>query len=136
MKKQMIAIALAASFAAPAFAGGFEEQMFDTQPEKAKVVELSQKEMRETEGAYWGGLAAASTIGAVGGHYGYVAGLAAGGGKYNPYAHGAAVLTGGAAGAIGGPISSGTALIQAIRAGATGVVLGSMNSYANTLGDE
>ena len=55
MKQQMIAAVLAASFALPAFAQGtdsFEAQVFDTQPEKVKVEELSQREMRETEGAF------------------------------------------------------------------------------------
>ena len=57
MKKQMIAAVLAVSFALPAFAQGtesLEAQVFDTQPEKVKVEELSQREMRETEGAWLG----------------------------------------------------------------------------------
>lgn len=52
MKKQMIAAVFMASFAVPAFADSFEVQVFDTQPEKMKVAELSQQEMKETEGAF------------------------------------------------------------------------------------
>ena len=52
MKKQMIAAVFMASFAVPAFADNFEAQVFDTQPEKMKVAELSQQEMKETEGAF------------------------------------------------------------------------------------
>ena len=55
MKKQMIAAVFMASFAVPAFADNFEAQVFDTQPEKMKVAELSQQEMKETEGAFLGG---------------------------------------------------------------------------------
>lgn len=131
MKKQMIAIALAASFAAPAFAGGFEEQMFDTQPEKAKVVELSQKEMRETEGAYWGGIAAGAAIGAASGHLGYVGAVAAGA-QYSPISHAWAVAGGATLGALS-PVSGPTSLINSMNAGALGATFGAMSGYVGTL---
>nr|WP_314271515.1 hypothetical protein [uncultured Kingella sp.] len=101
MKKQMIAIALAASFAAPAFAGSFEEQMFDTQPEKAKVVELSQKEMRETEGAFgpWG-----AAIGGFGGAAGYVIQQQISGDPFSWGKFSAATGFGAATGAVSGPM--------------------------------
>ena len=53
MKKQAIAAILMAAFAAPAFADNFETQVFNHTPEQqVQVEELSQKEMKETEGAF------------------------------------------------------------------------------------
>ena len=53
MKKQAIAAILMAAFAAPAFADNFETQVFNNTPEQqVQVEELSQKEMKETEGAF------------------------------------------------------------------------------------
>ena len=53
MKNQAIAAILMAAFAAPAFADNFETQVFNHTPEQqVQVEELSQKEMKETEGAF------------------------------------------------------------------------------------
>ena len=124
MKKQMIAIALAASFAAPAFAGGFEEPMFDTQPEKAKVVELSQKEMRETEGAFTINqtVVATHSIGALSGMYtGGYAYLLAGGKDPNGF------LGSAAGGFVGGAIAPATG----IKGGITAAIATVANAYTN-----
>ncbi len=55
MKKQAIAAILMAAFAAPAFADNFKTEVFNNTPEQqVQVEELSQKEMKETEGAFLG----------------------------------------------------------------------------------
>lgn len=55
MKNQAIAAILMAAFAAPALADNFETQVFNHTPEQqVQVEELSQKEMKETEGAFLG----------------------------------------------------------------------------------
>ena len=85
MKNQSIAAILMAAFAAPALADNFETQVFNNTPEQqVQVEELSQKEMKETEGAFLSlnSLNAAGAImnshavgaglGAVGGGTGYL----------------------------------------------------------------
>lgn len=56
MKKQIIATVLIAAFAAPTFADtdNFRQELFDNQIETVKVTELSQQEMKDTQGAFIG----------------------------------------------------------------------------------
>ena len=66
MKNQAIAAILMAAFAATAFADNFETQVFNNTPEQqVQVEELSQKEMKETEGEW-----VANAIGAIAGGIG------------------------------------------------------------------
>lgn len=109
MKNQAIAAILMAAFAAPAFADNFETQVFNNTPEQqVQVEELSQKEMKETEGE-WVANAIGAIAGGIGGHLGYMAGAVMGG-SYNFNEHMASIGVGALLGAANPVEGVGSAL--------------------------
>ncbi|WP_338691838.1 hypothetical protein V6667_02945 [Neisseria leonii] len=99
MKNKFAALIIAAFVATPVMAQNFENQVFANQ--NVKVVELSQAEMKETQGA-WGGVGAA--IGGVSGAGGYLLNQQISGDKFSWGKLGAAAGFGAASGAVAGPM--------------------------------
>ena len=120
--------------AAPAMANSMDNQAFENQvfhmqaDTPMQLAELSQKEMKETEGAW----IANAVMGGVGGHFSYMASAVAGG-SYNRNAHWAAIGTGAVIGAAS-PINGGRALINGMRGVAVGTVAGGITGYAGSMG--
>ncbi|WP_314366275.1 hypothetical protein [Neisseria cinerea] len=137
MKKQITAAVMMLSMIAPAMANGldnqaFEDQVFHTQADAPmQLAELSQKEMKETEGE-WIPNAIGGIMGGVGGHFSYMASAVASG-SYNRNAHWAAIGTGALIGAAS-PINGGRALINGMRGVAVGAVAGGITGYAGSMG--
>ena len=138
MKKQITAaMMILTMIATPIMANSmdnqaFEDQVFHTQADTPmQLAELSQKEMKETEGE-WIPNAVGGIMGGVGGHFSYMAGAVAGG-SYNRNAHLAAIGTGALIGAAS-PINGGRALINGMRGVAVGAVAGGITGYAGSMG--
>lgn len=138
MKKQITAaMMILTMIATPVMANSmdnqaFEDQVFHTQADAPmQLAELSQKEMKETEGE-WIPNAVGGIMGGVGGHFSYMAGAVAGG-SYNRNAHLAAIGTGALIGAAS-PINGGRALINGMRGVAVGAVAGGITGYAGSMG--
>ena len=138
MKKQITAaMMILTMIATPIMANSmdnqaFENQVFHTQADTPmQLAELSQKEMKETEGE-WIPNAVGGIMGGVGGHFSYMAGAVAGG-SYNRNAHLAAIGTGALIGAAS-PINGGRALINGMRGVAVGAVAGGITGYAGSMG--
>ena len=138
MKKQITAaMMILTMIAAPAMANSmdnqaFENQVFHTQADTPmQLAELSQKEMKETEGE-WIPNAVGGIMGGVGGHFSYMAGAVASG-SYNRNAHWATIGTGALIGAAS-PINGGRALINGMRGVAVGAVAGGITGYAGSMG--
>ncbi len=138
MKKQITAaMMILTMIATPVMANSidnpaFENQVFHTQADTPmQLAELSQKEMKETEGA-WIANAVGGIMGGVGGHFSYMASAVAGG-SYNRNAHWAAIGTGAVIGAAS-PINGGRALINGMRGVAVGTVAGGITGYAGSMG--
>ncbi|MFW0682935.1 hypothetical protein ACN1BA_09265, partial [Neisseria meningitidis] len=118
MKKQITAAVMMLSMIAPAMANGldnqaFEKYVFHTQADAPmQLAELSQKEMKETEGE-WIPNAVGGIMGGVGGHFSYMASAIASG-SYNREAHWTAIGGGALIGAMN-PINGGRALINGMR---------------------
>lgn len=137
MKKQITAAVMMLSMIAPAMANGldnqtFENQVFHTQADAPmQLAELSQKEMKETEGE-WIPNAVGGIMGGVGGHFSYMASAIASG-SYNREAHWATIGGGALIGAMN-PINGGRALINGMRGVAVGAVAGGITGYAGSTG--
>lgn len=138
MKKQITAaMMILTMIAAPAMANSMDNQAFENQvfhmqaDTPMQLAELSQKEMKETEGA-WIANAVGGIMGGVGGHFSYMASAVAGG-SYNRNAHWAAIGTGAVIGAAS-PINGGRALINGMRGVAVGTVAGGITGYAGSMG--
>ncbi|CWM74985.1 TPA: hypothetical protein WI034_000764 [Neisseria meningitidis] len=137
MKKQITAAVMMLSMIAPAMANGldnqaFEKYVFHTQADAPmQLAELSQKEMKETEGE-WIPNAVGGIMGGVGGHFSYMASAIASG-SYNREAHWTAIGGGALIGAMN-PINGGRALINGMRGVAVGAVAGGINGYAGSTG--
>lgn len=105
----------------------FEHQVFDVKQDKPmQLAELSQKEMKETEGA-WVANAIGGVMGGVGGHFSYMAGSIASR-SYNRNAH-LATIAGGAALGAANPIRGGADLIRGMGLSAAGVGVGGATGY-------
>ena len=138
MKKQITAaMMILTMIAAPTMANSmdnqaFENQVFHTQADTPmQLAELSQKEMKETEGE-WIPNVVGGIMGGVGGHFSYMAGAVANG-SYNRNVHWAAIGTGAVIGAAN-PINGGRALINGMRGVAVGAVAGGITGYAGSIG--
>jgi hypothetical protein len=137
MKKQITEATMMLSIIAPAMANGldnqaFEKYVFHTQADAPmQLAELSQKEMKETEGE-WIPNAVGGIMGGVGGHFSYMASAIASG-SYNREAHWTAIGGGALIGAMN-PINGGRALINGMRGVAVGAVAGGINGYAGSTG--
>ncbi len=138
MKKQITAaMMILTMIATPVMANSidnpaFENQVFHTQADTPmQLAELSQKEMKETEGE-WIPNAVGGIMGGVGGHFSYMASAVASG-SYNRNAHWAAIGTGAVIGAAS-PINGGRALINGMRGVAVGAVTGGITGYAGSMG--
>lgn len=138
MKKQITAaMMILTMIATPVMANSidnpaFENQVFHTQADTPmQLAELSQKEMKETEGE-WIPNAVGGIMGGVGGHFSYMASAVASG-SYNRNAHWAAIGTGALIGAAS-PINGGRTLINGMRGVAVGAVAGGITGYAGSMG--
>lgn len=138
MKKQITAaMMILTMIATPVMANSmdnqaFEDQVFHTQADAPmQLAELSQKEMKETEGE-WIPNAVGGIMGGVGGHFSYMAHAVASG-SYNRNSHWAAIGTGALIGAAN-PINGGRALINGMRGVAVGTVASGITGYAGSMG--
>lgn len=135
MKTKFAALIASVCVASSAMAGSlpgqadFESRVFANRDVKA--VELSQAEMKETEGA-WVANAIGGVMGGVGGYFGYMASSVASG-TYNRNAHLAAIGTGAAIGAFN-PINGARSFIAGARGMALGTASGAINGYASSTG--
>lgn len=129
MKKQITAAVMMLSMIAPSMANGldnqtFENQVFHTQADAPmQLAELSQKEMKETEGA-WGPVGA--FIGGVGGGIGYMMNQQLSGSRFSPTAFTLAVGAGDFGGATAGPAGVVWGFNRSL---ATGMVTGVAQRY-------
>ncbi|MBG8685264.1 hypothetical protein E4K46_11685 [Neisseria meningitidis] len=138
MKKQITAaMMILTMIAAPAMANSMDNQIFENQvfhtraDAPMQLAELSQKEMKETEGE-WIPNAVGGIMGGVGGHFSYMASAIASG-SYNRNEHWTAIGGGALIGAMN-PINGGRALINGMRGVAVGTVAGGINGYAGSTG--
>ncbi|ULJ64944.1 hypothetical protein [Wielerella bovis] len=129
MKNKFAALIMATFVAMPVMAQDFNNQVFANQ--NVKAIELSQTEMKETQGE-WVANAVGGVMGGVGGHFGYMAGAFAGG-TYNRNAHLAAIGTGAVVGAFS-PVKSATTFVTDMRGVALGTATGAVNGYAGSIG--
>lgn len=105
--------------------------VFDTSGGNLQAIALSDKEMEETEGAFWANVGG-GILGGIGGHLGYMSTVPITG-QYNKAAHMASVGTGALVGATN-PIRGASGLVNGLKGTALGVGTGAINSYASTKG--
>lgn len=129
MKNKFAALIMATFVATPVMAQDFNNQVFANQ--NVKAIELSQTEMKDTQGE-WVANAVGGVMGGIGGHFGYMAGAVAGG-TYNRNAHLAAIGTGAAVGAFS-PVRGATTFVTGMRGAALGTAAGAVNGYAGSTG--
>ncbi|AUX62457.1 hypothetical protein JF634_06935 [Simonsiella muelleri] len=133
MKTKIATVIAMAMLSAPVMAqqnlNSLDSQVFANQ--NIKAVELSQTEMKETQGE-WVANAIGGVMGGVGGHFGYMAGAALAG-SYNFNGHMAAIGTGAAVGVLS-PVTGASTLVHGMRGAALAGVIGGINGYAGNTG--